>query len=163
MSGGGWGAARDQPRYSPSPAPRPGPERNAPGPRAPALSGDPDYRGRHRSGDWEDTGLLTADDLARQRAQADPPTSSWLSSYVVSHLRTLVPLAWGYALTWLLERAPFLPPELAALADDPTVVAGVTAVVTFLWYALWRWLEPRLPAFPTALVLGHPAEPRYPG
>lgn len=129
-------------------------------PAAPRLSGDPDYEGRHRTRDWVDTGTLTRADLQPQREQ--PGVQHGLSSYVVSHLRTLVPLAWGYAITWLLERAPFLPPELAVLADDPTVVAGVTAGVTFVWYALWRWLEPRVPNIVTALLLGHPAEPKYP-
>jgi hypothetical protein len=76
----------------------------------------------------------------------------------VSWLRTVVPTAWGALITFLLSRFP----DVHEALSGPGVTMAVTAVAVALWYSLWRWLEPRLPAFLTALLLGSNARPTYP-
>lgn len=83
-----------------------------------------------------------------------------ISDRVVSILRTVVPTAWGAAIAWLLATVA-LPTALAEyLAGEATVVV-VTTLVIGLWYSLWRWLEPRLPAWLTRIVLGSNQPPEY--
>lgn len=80
--------------------------------------------------------------------------------YGVSLLRTGVPIAWGYVLTWLVGLIPALQPVL----ERPEVI-GLSNVITFGlalgWYAVMRWIEPRLPAWLTRIVLGANAAPTY--
>jgi len=80
--------------------------------------------------------------------------------YGVSLLRTGVPIAWGYVLTWLVGLIPALQPVL----ERPEVV-GLSNAITFGlalgWYAVMRWIEPRLPAWLTRIVLGANAAPVY--
>lgn len=80
--------------------------------------------------------------------------------YGISLLRTGVPMAWGYLLTWLVGLIPALQPVL----ERPEVV-GLSNVITFAlalgWYAVMRWVEPRLPAWLTRVVLGANAAPVY--
>lgn len=85
-----------------------------------------------------------------------------LRDYGVSVIRTAVPAAWGYFLTWVATQVP----ALADTLNDPSAV-GVSGfavlVLTTAWYLLMRWLEPKLPAWLTVLVLGANARPSYGG
>lgn len=81
-----------------------------------------------------------------------------LSDFVTSQLRTYIPAAWGAVIAWLVGWQ-LLPAELAETAQNFAVV--LTAVATAIWYALWRAVEPRLPAWLTRLVLGSNNTPRY--
>lgn len=120
------------------------------------VTGRPDYRGRHRVEGWTDTGVLDASDVQAARDAAAP---AGLSSYVVSHLRTLVPILWGAIVTWGIERwVPWMP---AAVATDPMVLTILTSAVTAGWYALWRAAEPMVPKLLVTVLLGHSAEPAY--
>jgi hypothetical protein len=88
-----------------------------------------------------------------------------LSPYAISLIRTVVPLAWGYVVSWLITLG--LPASLLTSAHD-VIVGALTAVVTAAWYAGWRWAEtkiPRLDSWAARLVvvfaLGHPGTPSY--
>lgn len=78
----------------------------------------------------------------------------------ISLMRTGVPLAWGYVLTWLASAIPAVAPVL----ERPEVV-GASSAITFAlalgWYGVMRWLEPRLPDWFVTLVLGWSTAPRY--
>ncbi|GAA2242564.1 hypothetical protein GCM10010401_14350 [Rarobacter faecitabidus] len=86
--------------------------------------------------------------------------STALSDRVVSILRTAVPTLWGSAVVWLLALIPALESVRDALLSTGVreLVVGVAIVV---WYALWRWLEPRMPDWLTRLVLGSARAPGY--
>lgn len=80
----------------------------------------------------------------------------------VSIIRTWVPALWGGALAWLVSQVPALEPVL----NEPGMLAlgGVIAVtITGLWYALFRSIESKLPAWLTVLVLGSNRPPTYDG
>lgn len=85
-----------------------------------------------------------------------------LRDYGISVIRTAVPAAWGYFLTWVATQVP----ALADVLNDPSAV-GVSGflvlVLTTVWYLLMRWVEPKLPAWLTVLVLGANARPAYSG
>ena len=81
---------------------------------------------------------------------------------LVSILRTVVPALWGSIIGWGLGLVPALEPlrgQLLGLGDLAAPV--VAAVVIGAWYALWRWLEPRLPDWLTRAVLGSSKAPTY--
>lgn len=81
---------------------------------------------------------------------------------LISILRTVVPVLWGSFIAWLLGVAPVLEPlreDLLAYSD--VLVPVVTAVIIGGWYALWRWLEPRLPDWLTRILLGSAKAPTY--
>lgn len=87
-----------------------------------------------------------------------------MSDRVVSWIRTFVPSAWGALIVWLLGLWPQLDDALAFLQIDPTsplVVGAVTTLAIGAWYALWRWLEPRIPDWLTRIVLGSAQAPTY--
>jgi len=87
-----------------------------------------------------------------------------LSDRVVAFLRTAVPVVWGYIITWALTQFPAVADFLAGFNVDlnaQVVVSYVTGLATIAWYAVWRWLEPRIPAWLTALVLGSNRTPVY--
>ena len=87
-----------------------------------------------------------------------------LNDKAVSYLRTFVPIVWGYVVTFVLGHIPAAKSLLDGLGIDPTsplVVGGVVSVVTAAWYALMRWLEPKLPAWLTRIVLGSNSTPTY--
>jgi hypothetical protein len=75
----------------------------------------------------------------------------------VSWIRTVVPVAWGAVVAFLLSRVP----ELHQALVNPAVTMAVTGAVVAAWYTLFRWLEPRLPAWLTAFVLGSNKTPTY--
>lgn len=91
-----------------------------------------------------------------------PPyqTSQSGSDYVVSVLRTVVPVLWGALIAYLVT----LVPAVAGVLDPATVVGwgpAVAGLATAVWYALMRKIEPYLPAWLTVLVLGSNKTPIY--
>lgn len=98
--------------------------------------------------------------MAHQIAPSTP-----LTPYAISLIRTVVPLAWGYAVSWLISLG--LPTALLAGAHD-VVVGALTTLATAGWYAVWRWAEIKLPRLDSwaaraavVVALGHPAAPVY--
>lgn len=89
----------------------------------------------------------------------NPPASS-ISDIVVSIIRTVVPVAWGSALTWVATQLPFLADALNA-AGATGLGAVLVATLTTLWYSLMRSVERYLPAWLTVLVLGSNRPPIY--
>lgn len=85
-----------------------------------------------------------------------PPSS--VRDFGVSWLRTVVPTAWGAVVAFLLSRVP----ELHDALVNPGVTMAVTAAVVTLWYTLFRKLEPHIPAWLTAFLLGSNRAPVYP-
>jgi len=85
-----------------------------------------------------------------------------ISDYVVSVLRTVVPVAWGALITYLISLVPGVAP---ALAPAQPVIAGwgvaIAAAVTAAWYALMRKIEPKLPQWLAVIVLGSSQMPTY--
>ena len=81
-----------------------------------------------------------------------------LSAYVVSLLRTVVPVAWGSLIAWLLTVIS-LPAPVSGFLTAQTDLVVVVAIAA--WYAGFRWLEPRLPAWLTRIVLGSNQTPSY--
>lgn len=81
---------------------------------------------------------------------------------LTSIIRTLVPALWGSVIAWLLGAVPLLHPlEADLLAVGDLAVPFVIAVIIGLWFALWRWLQPRLPDWLIQLVLGSAKLPVY--
>lgn len=98
--------------------------------------------------------------MAHQTPQGGP-----LGDLAVSLIRTAVPLIWGYAAAWLISLG--IPANFLASYHDAAVNA-LGALLTFGWYALWRWLEIRLPKLDSyaaqllvLLALGHSKTPSY--
>lgn len=100
----------------------------------------------------------------------DPPTSHAADGGILSGgpqidarawglswIRTLVPVFWGWLLTFLATRFP----ELHDALGDPALLTAVSGAVAALWYGLWRWLEARLPAPVTRFLLGANTAPHY--
>jgi hypothetical protein len=87
------------------------------------------------------------------------PAEQALSNLVISHLRTLVPILWGFIASWLIGLG--IPSQLLDQAHG-VVQAALTALLAYAWYALWCWLEPRLPKQLVRLALGYAATPNYP-
>ena len=82
---------------------------------------------------------------------------------LTSLLRTIVPYAWGLAVTWLITLLPVLEPLQDQLLGLATIALPIlAAVLSAAWYAFWRWLEPRLPDWLTRAVLGSAKTPVYP-
>jgi hypothetical protein len=73
-----------------------------------------------------------------------------MGDFLVSLIRTWVPVAIGYLVT-----VGLLPTDLS---DQAT--AALTAVITAVYYGLARLLEKRWPVF--GWLLGVPKEPSYP-
>jgi hypothetical protein len=82
---------------------------------------------------------------------------------VTSWLRTVVPVLWGVLLVLAVTHVPGLPVLVVTILSSAEVVGLIVAGVTAGWYALWRWLEPRTPAWLTRLVLGSNKTPSYLG
>ena len=78
----------------------------------------------------------------------------------LSIIRTGVPYLWGWAMTWLVTQIPALEPILNE-SGMTGLGAGIAAALGLLWYALFRNIERRLPAWLTVLVLGSNSPPTY--
>lgn len=86
-----------------------------------------------------------------------------LKPLLVSLLRTVVSWAWALVIGWLLVAVPiFQPFEDQLLALSELALPTLVAVIAAAWYALWRWIEPRLPDWLTAALLGSSKAPEYP-
>lgn len=89
-----------------------------------------------------------------------------LSDLAVSRLRTLVPIAWGTVVAFLLPvLREKLPGQLGqsvidVLGSETVLVLLVSASISG-WYWVWRKLEPRIPDWLTRVVLGSAQAPRY--
>lgn len=90
-------------------------------------------------------------------------TKGFTISQIPAYLRTYVPVLWGAFITWLVATLPWIPQGLQDWLTSGEVVLAVGVVVTALWYALWKWLEPRLPAWLTRLLMGSNQTPTYSG
>jgi len=86
-----------------------------------------------------------------------PEQPQSLRDWGLSWIRTGVPVLWGMVLTFLASRAP----AVYELVNNPYVAALAVSLVTLAWYSLVRWVEPRLPAWLTRLVIGANTAPKY--
>jgi hypothetical protein len=84
-----------------------------------------------------------------------------VSDRVVSILRTAVPTAWGALLGLLLPHIPWLPAAVSEWLQSVAVVEVIVGLCIVAWYAVWRWAEPRIPAWLVTLVLGSAKTPTY--
>lgn len=91
-----------------------------------------------------------------------------MNDRITSWLRTITPKVWGATITallvWLAIHAPWIIDGLNLLEIDllsAPVLLVVDTIVTAAWYAAWRWVEPRLPAWLTKTVLGSAKAPTY--
>lgn len=87
---------------------------------------------------------------------SEPPAS--VKDWGLSWIRTAVPIAWGYFLTFVAARLPDVHDLLTA---NPYLPGLLTGLVALAWYALMRKAEHRLPAWLTRFVLGANTAPRY--
>ena len=89
-----------------------------------------------------------------------------MANFLTAILRTVVPSLWGGFIAWLILLVPqLLPLQAYLLGLSEPVTAVVTAVFTSVviaaWYALWRWLQPRIPTWLVQAVLGSAKTPTY--
>lgn len=85
-----------------------------------------------------------------------------MGTILLSFLRTVVSYIWGLVITWLITVLPVLQPlENDLLSLGTLALPVVAAVISAAWYAFWRWLEPRLPDWLTAALLGSAKTPTY--
>ena len=86
-----------------------------------------------------------------------------IKALLVSLLRTAVSSAWVLFIGWLIVAVPaFQPLEQQLLAVPELVLPVLVSVAAAAWYALWRWVEPKLPNWLTAALLGSSKTPVYP-
>lgn len=78
----------------------------------------------------------------------------------VSIIRTVVPSLWGAGLTWVASQVPALEPVLNQ-SGMTGLGAVLAATLIGLWYAFFRSIEAKLPAWLTVLVLGFHRPPSY--
>jgi len=78
-----------------------------------------------------------------------------MTDFVLSLIRTVVPLAVGSLVGGLTVRGIRVEPEAVG-----SLTAGITALVGSLYYAGARWLESRWPAL--GYLLGSAQSPQYP-
>lgn len=85
-----------------------------------------------------------------------------MNDKVVSYLRTAVPVAWGSLVSLILQYVGGeVSQTLNEMLSSEAVTLGVTSLVIFAWYAIWRKIEPVLPAWLTRIVLGSNQTPVY--
>lgn len=77
-----------------------------------------------------------------------------MSQYLVSVIRTWVPIAIGWLISQLLVLGVVLDPDSSELLQT-----GVTALVIALYYAVARWLETKFPN--AGVLLGFIRQPIY--
>jgi ABC-type spermidine/putrescine transport system permease subunit II len=80
-----------------------------------------------------------------------------ISDYVISLIRTIVPVAVGAVATWLLTKYAFH----VNSGVQGSITALLTALVTSGYYAGIRFLETKFPKGPWGMFLGHIARPVY--
>lgn len=81
---------------------------------------------------------------------------------LTSILRTVVPALWAAFINWALVVVPVLEPHREELLGYGLPLAVLaSAMLTAAWYAFWRWLEPKLPAWLKRAVLGSAKAPDY--
>lgn len=86
-----------------------------------------------------------------------------LKPLLISLLRTVVSSVWVLFIGWLIVAVPaFQPLEAQLLAVPELVLPIIVSVAAAAWYALWRWVEPKLPNWLTAALLGSSKAPVYP-
>lgn len=78
-----------------------------------------------------------------------------MNDYVIGHIRTIVPMLVGAALTWLGNQLGIV--DLAALA--PELSTGLVGVVSAIYYALVRLLAERWGWI--GILLGYNKAPAY--
>jgi hypothetical protein len=80
----------------------------------------------------------------------------------ISLLRTAVSSAWVLFIGWLIVvYPPFQSLEQQLLAVPELLLPVIVSVAAAAWYALWRWVEPKLPNWLTAALLGSSKAPVY--
>lgn len=86
-----------------------------------------------------------------------------LKPLLISLLRTFVSWVWALFIAWLLVAVPiFQPFEEGLLGLAELAFPVLVAVIAAAWYALLRWVEPRLPNWLTRALLGAATAPVYP-
>lgn len=80
-----------------------------------------------------------------------------VNEYVISLIRTVVPVIVGAVVSWLLAKHALH----VSAAITVQVTAILTAGVTAVYYAGIRFLEAKFPKFPWGLFLGHTSKPVY--
>jgi hypothetical protein len=83
-----------------------------------------------------------------------------MSDLVVSWLRTVVPTIWGLVIAWLIGKG-LLPQELQEQAEAFAMV--LIGVCIALYHLIVRMVEPWLPDWLTAILIGNPKAPTYIG
>lgn len=84
-----------------------------------------------------------------------------LSDLILSRLRTIVPILWGSAVTWLVAQFGWFPASAADWLQSTEVVLFVSGLVAIAWHWLFTKVEPHLPPWLTRLVLGSNSTPTY--
>ena len=79
-----------------------------------------------------------------------------MNSFVVSLIRTNVPIVIGGLIAWLVSLNVQVPE-----GSEEGLVVGVTGLIIAGYYTLVRALEKRWPSF--GILLGTRQEPEYPG
>jgi hypothetical protein len=77
-----------------------------------------------------------------------------LSDYVISLIRTWVPLIIGAVAAWLVARGLNFGP-----ATEAGAITALTGAITGVYYAIVRGLEMKFPFL--GFLLGHTAKPHY--
>jgi hypothetical protein len=80
-----------------------------------------------------------------------------MNAYLISLIRTYVPIGVGAVVSWLLVHSILS----VSLSAQSAVTAVLTAGVTAAYYAGVRALEVRFPKWPWGALLGHSATPSY--
>lgn len=84
-----------------------------------------------------------------------------IGDYVASQLRTFVAWLWGLAVTAVLSVWTDIPAEVADWLNSDLTYAAIAGAVGYVWYSVWRKLEPRLPDWVTRITLGSAKAPTY--
>ena len=85
-----------------------------------------------------------------------------IDDVVVRNLRTVVPVAWGSIVSFLIQfiASDISEPINDALRSEPVGVA-VTALTIWVWYLIWSKVSHLIPDWLTKLVMGSEKEPTY--
>lgn len=87
-----------------------------------------------------------------------------MNNFITSFVRTMVPIIWSQLVLWLLLAVPALEPARELMLGQTDVIVNAVALAAAgAWYALVRWLEPRLPDWLTRILMGAATAPSYAG